>query len=246
MQVLTAWNTPVGWIVKMSPSFHADWPSYYAAVSIQPPRHTLIRTLTLFDREQRHESREPRQSEATSTTVLRAADLGCGNGRDTILLLERGWQVLAIDAELQAMMTLRDRVQDHACHTPKFGQHLTTQSCAFADIDWPASLQLINASFSLPFCPPDRFLGVWQAIRRVLQTGGWFCGQLFGDRDEWSVYDNVTSVSRSELLVLLQGAKILELEEEEYDGQTATGTPKHWHIFHIIVQFPGATSGDTV
>lgn len=236
----------------MSPSFHADWPSYYAAVSIQPPRHTLIRTLTLCDREQRldvqarsqHESREPRKSEATPATVLRAADLGCGNGRDTILLLERGWQVLAIDAELQAITTLRDRVQKRARHTPNLGQHLTTQSCSFADIDWPASLQLINASFSLPFCPPDRFLGVWQAIRQVLQAGGWFCGQFFGDRDEWSVYDNVTSVSRSELLVLLQGAKIIELEEEEYDGQTATGTPKHWHIFHVIVQFPKATSGE--
>lgn len=226
----------------MSPFFNADWSRYYAAVAIQPPRHTLIRTLTLFDREQRQSSRSPAPAPALGDTPRRnqAADLGCGTGRDTLLLLERGWDVLAIDAEVQAITALHDRVKD--CGKPQFADQLSTQCCAFEAIQWPTSLQLVNASFSLPFCAPDRFTVVWQAIRQTLQVGGWFCGQFFGDRDEWSVYTDVTSVSRSDLLVLLQGATIVELEEEEYDGQTATGTPKHWHIFHVIIQFPNPTS----
>lgn len=228
----------------MSSLFNADWSSYYAAVAMQPPRHTLIRTLTLFDRDQRLHARSLNGPGATSPVMRRAIDLGCGNGRDTVLLLERGWRVLAIDAEVQAITALNDRAKDRAHGNPDFDRYLTTQCCAFEDICWPTSLQLVNASFSLPFCAPDRFPIVWQAIRRSLQAGGWFCGQFFGDRDEWSVYDDVMDVSRSDLMALLRGATIVELEEEEYDGQTATGTPKHWHIFHVIVQFPGETSRD--
>ncbi|TAF51840.1 MAG: class I SAM-dependent methyltransferase [Oscillatoriales cyanobacterium] len=222
----------------MSPFFHADWSRYYAAVAIQPPRHTLIRTLTLFDREQRQSARSfsPTQSRAETPGRNRAADLGCGTGRDTLLLLERGWHVLAIDAEIQAITALQEQIRDR--DNPQLADQLSTQCCAFEAIQWPPSLQLVNASFSLPFCPPDRFGAVWQAIRQTLQAGGWFCGQFFGDRDEWSAYTDVTNVSRSDLMALFQGATIVELEEEEYDGQTATGSPKHWHIFHVILQFP--------
>jgi hypothetical protein len=30
--------------------------------------------------------------------------------------------------------------------------------------------------------------------------------------------------------------KRLRIQEEDEDGQTASGTPKHWHVFHIIAQ----------
>jgi trans-aconitate methyltransferase len=44
-----------------------------------------------------------------------AVDLGCGAGRDTAELLRRGWRVLAIDAEAEAIRRLLER-RDLRCH----------------------------------------------------------------------------------------------------------------------------------
>ncbi|HKW53315.1 MAG TPA: class I SAM-dependent methyltransferase, partial [Stellaceae bacterium] len=61
----------------------SDWDEYYERVAGRPPRPTLLAALERF-------GAEGGQS---------ALDLGCGDGRDTIELLRRGWRVLAIDAE---------------------------------------------------------------------------------------------------------------------------------------------------
>jgi hypothetical protein len=36
----------------------------------------------------------------------------------------------------------------------------------------------------------------------------------------------------------LEGLEILEFTEEDQDGTTADGTPKHWHVYHIIARHP--------
>ena len=62
-----------------------DWPTYYRATDGRPPRPTLLRALDAF----RREGRGP---------GLLAADLGCGIGRDALVLLRAGWRVWALDA----------------------------------------------------------------------------------------------------------------------------------------------------
>ena len=68
-----------------------DWSAYYRAVAGRPPRDTLLKALDLFDLEKSPKS--PRF----------AVDLGCGDGRDMVELLKRGWQVLAIDGNEEAI-----------------------------------------------------------------------------------------------------------------------------------------------
>ena len=63
------------------------WSRYYAAAG-QDPRETLLAALERFDAEGR---------------AGLAVDLGCGTGRDTFELLRRGWRVLAIDAQSEAL-----------------------------------------------------------------------------------------------------------------------------------------------
>ena len=43
-------------------------------------------------------------------------------------------------------------------------------------------------------------------------------------------------VRREEIPRLLEPLAIVELEEEDRDGQTADGTPKHWHVFHVLAR----------
>jgi tellurite methyltransferase len=196
-----------------------NWVTYYQAVEGRPPRETLLKALALFEAE------PPAQPRL-------AVDLGCGDGRDTVELLRRGWQVLAIDGEPKAFERLlsRPELQDHS------PDHLQTQLIRFEALTLPAQVDLINASFCLTFCPPDHFPALWQTITTALKPGGRFCGHLFGDRDSWTVYPNRTHHSRPQVEALLQPFQIEWLEEEEHPGVTAIGEQKHWHLYNIVAQ----------
>ena len=190
------------------------WADYYAATADRPPRRTLLEALARFG-----PSESPRS----------AVDLGCGDGRDTIELLRRGWSVLAIDAEPAAIERLQKRAD-----LPEDAR-LSCLCRRFEDAAWPA-VDLVNASFSLPLCPPDRFPDLWRRIVASLKPGGRFSGQLYGDRDGWVGRPGMTHMDRAAAERLLAELRVELFDEEETDSITPRGKPKHWHIFHIVAQ----------
>jgi tellurite methyltransferase len=193
-----------------------DWSAYYRAVAGRPPRDTLLKALELFELEK--STKSPRF----------AVDLGCGDGRDTVELLERGWQVLAIDGNEEAIAKLYDRKDIDSTW-------LETQVMRFENLTLPNSIDLINSSFALPFCRPDDFPTLWHKIIASLRSGGRFCGQLFGDRDTWATtYPNMPHYPKEKVEDLFQSFKVEYFEEEEHHGETAIGEQKYWHIFHIV------------
>jgi len=107
-----------------------------------------------------------------------AVDLGAGTGRDTAELLRRGWSVLAIDREQEAIDRLRDLVGEDSAR-------LETRVSRFEQAELPAC-DLLNASFALPFTPRSEFAGLWRRITGSIRSGGRFSGQFFGERDEWA------------------------------------------------------------
>lgn len=186
--------------------------AYYDATEGRPPRPTLMAALARF-----------------GAFAGAAVDLGCGDGRDTIELLRRGWSVLGIDAEADAIRRLRARAD-----LPP-GARLETRVGRFETADWP-KCDLVNASFSLPLCAPDAFGALWKTITASLDAGGRFCGQLYGLRDDWAGRPGVTHHSRDGALSLLAGLEVEMFEEEESDAVTPRGARKHWHIFHIVAR----------
>ena len=192
------------------------WEDYYAATADRAPRRTLLEALARF---------------APSASLRLAVDLGCGDGRDTIELLRRGWSVLAVDAEPAAIARLQSRAD-----LPE-GARLSCLRRRFEDAGWPAA-DLVNASFSLPLCPPERFPALWQCILASLKPGGRFSGQLYGDRDGWAGRPGMTHLDRAAAERLLGDLRVELFEEEEADSVTPRGKPKHWHIFHIVAQRP--------
>lgn len=187
------------------------WKGYYAKTSERPPRRTLMEAVARFAR--------PGE----------AVDLGCGGGRDTIELLRRGWSVLAIDAEADALDFLRARPDLPA------GAKLETLCRRFEDAEWPP-VDLVNSSFALPICPQERFPELWAKIVRSLKPGGRICGQLYGERDSWAGDPGMTHMTRGAAEDLLRDLEVELFEEEESDGVTPRGKPKHWHIFHIVAR----------
>lgn len=194
-----------------------DWTAYYRAVEGRPPRETLLQALAQFE------------TETTPENPRFAVDLGCGDGRDTIELVRRKWQVLAIDGEAAAIDRLLDRPDLDTAN-------LQTSVQKFESLSLPAAVDLINGSFCLPFCPPAAFPNFWKTITNSLRIGGRLCGQLFGDHDSWTIYSNMTFLTRAQVEELLQNFEVEFFNEEDHPGKTALGEEKHWHIFHIVAQ----------
>jgi len=192
----------------------SDWREYYERTEGRPPRRTLLAALERF---------------GADASGRRAVDLGCGDGRDAIELLRRGWRVVAVDAEAAAIGRLLARPD-----LPP-GAALETCCARFEDAAWPA-VDLVNASFALPLCPPQRFPEVWAKVERSLAPGGRFSGQLFGERDEWRGEPGITHLARGDIERLLLGFAVELFEEEETDTTTPYGKPKRWHLFHIVAR----------
>ena len=221
------------------------WSDYYKAVANRPPRETLLTAVFNFERENQTKSRT-------------AIDLGCGEGRDTVELLRRGWKVIAIDSQQEAIEHLIERPKNY-CVMPEASRSAYSEKCGlggnpqeqlfqdsatlletsisrFEDIDLPSGVDLINASFSLPFCEPKSFPDLWNKIFSSLISGGRFCGQLFGDRDSWAEDSNMNFHTLSDINLLLKDFAVELLNEEEHPGKTALGDEKYWHIFHIVAR----------
>ncbi len=196
------------------------WSRYYEATQGGAPRETLLLALDLFEREGR----------AAGAERL-AVDLGCGEGRDTLELLRRGWRVLAIDAEREAIERLRARSELDSDAAAR----LETRRVSFEEADWRRA-DLVNSSFALPFCPPAHFPALWERIASSLRRGGRFSGQLFGERDGWAREPALSFQRRAEVEEMLRTFQLERFDEIEEDGKTAIGEPKHWHVFHIVAR----------
>ena len=115
---------------EKQPQGKGEWSAYFDAVAGLPPRETLVAALERFD------------SETPLSTPRQAVDLGCGEGRDTIELLRRGWRVLSIDKQTEAIARLKLRVAE-----ADFAR-LQTLVARYEDAEWP-ECDLVNASFSI-------------------------------------------------------------------------------------------------
>jgi trans-aconitate methyltransferase len=197
-----------------------NWKAYYKKTGARQPRETLLYALENFENEQ-----------ANNEQTLKAIDLGCGNGRDTVELLRRGWQVLAVDSQQSAIDGLlsRQEVDENVL--------LETMTSRFEQITLPES-DLINASFSLPLVSPLDFPDLWDRMLMSLAPGGRISCQLYGDRDSWVGDPSITFFAHSAIDALLYPLDTEYFREEEEDSETPRGSQKHWHIYHLVVRRP--------
>jgi tellurite methyltransferase len=199
-----------------------DWPAYFKRIEGKPPRETLLTAMGLFEKDDRDSD--------TEISERVAVDLGCGSGRDSAELLGRGWRVHAIDGHPEGIERLHARPE---CVT--HADRLMAEVCDFRRVELPPC-DLLNASFSLPFCPPGSFQALWTKIETSIQPGGRFAGQLFGDRDSWAVLEDRTHLLRADALALFDGFLLESFREEDRPGTSTVSPHKHWHVYHIVAR----------
>ena len=199
-----------------------DWPAYFKAVEGKPPRETLLKALDQFEKE--WAGKRPAEP--------LAIDLGCGSGRDTFELLRRDWRVLAIDSTPLAIELLSKAVP--AEHRAR----LQTRVEGFETLTLPRA-DLVNASYSIPFCDPGSFPRLWSEVLGAIPVGGRFAGQFFGPRDDWAELPDRAHQSRSRVDELLRDFTLESLQEVENREAGVTGEVKNWHIFHVVAKRRG-------
>ncbi len=184
------------------------WEDFYTRTKDRPPWPLLVEAVALLS--QRKD----------------ALDLGCGAGRDTRFLLEQGFMVTAVDNDPHAIKFMTEISQDR----------LRVIQSSFEIFDFE-TYDLVNAHFALPFLAVEHFHLVFSRIKQALHAGGLFVGQFFGVNDEWNTPGNkMTFFTKEQAETELEGLKVLKFQEEDADSHVADGTPKHWHVFHIIAQ----------
>jgi SAM-dependent methyltransferase len=190
----------------------AGWAAYYRRQQDRPPRRTLLAALDRLG-----------QPDPGALAI----DLGCGDGRDIVEILRRGWKVVAVDAEPEALRQLSARDLPGA-------DRMTPVLARFEEVPLPIGVRLVNSSFAMPLCEPDRFHTLWARIRDTLPVAGRFSGQWYGVHDSWRGRPGITFLERREAEAMLDGLEVEMFEEEEADGVTPRGKAKHWHIFHVV------------
>lgn len=197
---------------------HGKWDKYYKNKIDQPPRRLIVDALNLFKKQGR------------------AIDLGCGVGNEAVFLLNKGWEVWAIDSEHHAIQIINQR------NDIKKLEKLATVVNTFEEEsvwdDLP-NVDFIYASYALPFCNQSEFPRVWGHVKQKLIPGGRFAGHFFGlnyrgfpDQE----MKEMTFLKKEDVLSLFQGFDVEYFKELEEDGQSGTGRQIHSHIFEIIAR----------
>lgn len=162
-----------------------------------------------------------------------AIDLGCGTGIETRELLHRGWRVLAVDAQEDAIAELVANAD------PGEQEHLETQVATFQEARLPDA-DLIWAGRSLPFCPPGVFPAVWSKILESLRPGARFVGDLFGTRHFWAQRGEtaMTFHTAQQVRELCAPLAVEYFMEEEGRRMTVTQGVQYWHGFAVMAKKP--------
>ena len=114
----------------------SDWAAYYRSTIGREPRPLFAKGMAAV--------------EAAGIAPGQAIEIGFGDGRETLALLEAGWRVLAIDPAPAAAEVLQSQVPAAAAG------RLEIRSVPAEDADLPP-FDLLYAGYSLPFLDADAF-----------------------------------------------------------------------------------------
>jgi tellurite methyltransferase len=176
--------------------------------------------------------REPSNSLQKAVTLLNAnqnvaLDFGCGAGSETRFLIKNGFSVTAVDGN--------NKAEQYVKNLPHADQVVFIHS-NFETFQFD-KYNLINSARSLSFIDKAKFDDVIKRLKLSLTPQGLFVGELYGVNDQWNKpNETMTFVDRSMVDSILGDLEVMNLEENEFDGQLANGKPKHWHTFTFLAK----------
>lgn len=190
------------------------WDKYFKRKLFDPPAGFVVEALKVIPRSNQRKI---------------ALDLGSGVGHETLLLLKHGYQVIAIDKNETAFkyMFQQPAIQPFQQHVKKIVSPF--EKVPFAELP---SVDLVVASFSLPFVAKKDFNKVWKDVAQQIKPGGYFIGNVFDEG--FSFFDqkfrpHMTFHTKEEARNLFQDFDILYFKEVRADS-LKKGTQNHYYV----------------
>lgn len=153
----------------------------------------------------------------------RVLELGCGGGRDSGRIVERGFDLDSIDGT--AAMVAKTRV--------RFG--IAARRMRFDELRATAAYDAVWANACLIHVARADFSEILAAIHRALRSGGWhFANFKLGDgegRDPLGRLHNFPSAEWLESAY--READFAIVDRETYRGEGADGVVRDWHALTV-------------
>lgn len=155
-----------------------------------------------------------------------AIDLGSSIGQETKYLLKKGYNVIAVDSNAEALNFMKSHIVSQSA------SKLKTINAKFERLDFKKLPQsdLIISSFALPFIPKKNFNRVWQDITASIKPGGHIIVNLF---DPGFTFVNkkvdMTFHTKKQALALFGNFKIIEFREMRNDP-LKPGSKNHYYV----------------
>ena len=175
---------------------------------------------TKFFNEQRPiiiEAFEKTKASPTKKTLILGADIIEG---DVIAALEKGHNVIAYESLLNGF-TLNVWQPNHFKRIDKL------------DFDTIPPLDLVMASFILPFHPTESFEKLWKDIDQKIKIGGYFVGNFFDPRFEIfkdPERSKMTFHTKTQVLELFKSYKIIKIEEIQNQLKSPAGLEYYYEV----------------
>lgn len=181
----------------------------------EPPRDLAIKTLSYLD---------------PDSLIL---DCGCGAGNDTVLFLNNGHRVIALDLAT-------DVVSGKMNQYPFFRERVQIETVDVMVYEMP-KISCFYASLVLSFLSRKRFDQLWQMVGQKLSTSGIVSVNVFGNHDAWyRPGDDMSFFTEMEFRALFAGYSILAFDSQQYTGtymdNTGNVAEKHWHVLSCIAR----------
>lgn len=172
-----------------------------------------------------------------------ALELGTGAGADTIYMLEKGWNVTAVDINSKSEKIIREKLKNVL--SEEINQRLTFRNEAFEDLKLEKNKYDLVVGFdSLHFCGKNHFQTFFNNIVDSIKPGGYLIGNLLGVKDDWNkketympffTYEQVQKLIEKDFEY--EGDDILCFEERfKEKGKEVSGKPKCWHGFFLRIR----------
>ncbi|MFN0012885.1 MAG: class I SAM-dependent methyltransferase [Phycisphaerales bacterium] len=222
-----------------APNSREYWLAYFDLMAGKPPREALVKALDAF------EAKDASRGRPVSRIAL---DVGCGEGRDTREILRRSrptvWRVAcsdpvaeAIERTIQPLLpSEKERLHGAVCTLQEMPRVYATGVPSGGAAGMVQYVDLVNASYVLPFVPPADFEGVWAWLRAIIAPGGRFAGQFFGPRDSWAGIPGRSHHTDEQVAAMLTGFDIEHMQIDDKDGHDPFGNAKHWHVYHVVAR----------
>ncbi|KKT26344.1 MAG: Tellurite resistance protein TehB [Parcubacteria group bacterium GW2011_GWA2_43_9b] len=178
-----------------------------------------------------------------------ALDLGCGNGRHSLFLAQKGFLVDSVDSTPKALEALEEMIKENAV------SGITVINKDIAQLTVDKKYDLIIAASSLHFFQLQTIRDILAKIKNWLKADGVLFLRIFSDKDEEfakyvkegrrSAPNEIISprtnkpihyFSQDEIRDLVRGFEVLKFEEvkkiadHQPDGQ-------HWHwMFEVVAK----------